>query len=438
MSTAQGLLKKLLRGGIMALVIKVGAAGFQFLMFLVLARGMSGPDYGVFGFGFSLGTLLAVGGSFGQRMLVLRFLSVYLGAGKTQLATGVLRDGVSIVLGGTAVLSVVVAFVLPLLEERVGTGFLLWTALFAVAMALAEYFAFALRAHEAMTLALAPRDVIWRFLVILVTLPAAIGLLPAFSANGAMAMVTGLLLAVVMVQTLSHASTRPAALFRATAEYDRPTWRQASLGLWGTSFVQIAAPNLTVVILGMILSPEETGPVFAALRIALLLNLFLLAANMVASPTISRFYHEGRFAALQRTCSAIALLASGTAGVIFLVLIFFGDQMLELFGADFGTAHDVLLIVAGAYVVNTLTGPTSVLLEMTGHERAAFKLLTRMNVVSMVVMVPMTWAFGAAGAAACLALSIAGWNIQGVLYARREIGLDPSVAGLFYKKGKAT
>ncbi len=433
MSTAQGLLKKLLRGGIMALVIKVGAAGFQFLMFLVLARGMSGPDYGVFGFGFSLGTLLAVGGSFGQRMLVLRFLSVYLSEGKTRLATGVLRDGVFIVLGGTAVLSLAVALVLPLFEEGVSTGFLLWTALFAVAMALAEYFAFALRAHETMTLALAPRDVIWRLLVILAALPAAAGLLPAFSANGAMAMITGLLLAVVMVQTLTHAATRPAALWRAPADHDRATWRQAAWGLWGTSFVQIAAPNLTVVILGLILSPEETGPVFAALRIALLLNLFLLAANMVASPTISRFYHEGRFRELQRTCSAIALLASATAGIIFVVLIFFGDRMLEMFGPGFAAAHDVLLIVAGAYVVNTLTGPTSVLLELTGHERAAFKLLTGMNILSMAAMVPMTWAFGAAGAAACLALSIAGWNIQAVLYARRKIGLDPSVAGLFYK-----
>lgn len=437
MSTAQGLLKKLLRGGIMALVIKVSAAGFQFLMFLVLARGMSGPDYGVFGFGFSLGTLLAVGGSFGQRMLVLRFLSVYLSEGKTRLATGVLRDGVFIVLGGTAVLSVAVAFVLPLFEGGVSTGFLLWTALFAVAMALAEYFAFALRAHETMTLALAPRDVIWRLLVILAALPAAAGLLPAFSASSAMAVFTGLLLAVVMVQTLTHASTRPAALWSAPAEHDRTTWRQAAWGLWGTSFVQIAAPNLTVVILGLILSPEETGPVFAALRIALLLNLFLLAANMVASPTISRFYHEGRYRELQRTCSAIALLASATAGVIFLVLICFGDQMLEMFGPGFGQAHDVLLIVAGAYVINTLTGPTSVLLELTGHERAAFKLLTGMNILSMTAMVPMTWAFGATGAAACLALSIAGWNIQAVLYARRKIGLDPSVAGLFYKETAA-
>ncbi len=433
MSAAQGLLGKLLRGGVMALFIKVGAAGFQFLMFLVLARSMSGPDYGVFGFGFSLGTLLAVGGSFGQRMMVLRFLSVYISEDRAPLARGVLREGFRIVLVGTAVLSLLVALVLPVFEEEVTTGFLLWTALFAVAMALAEYFAFALRAYETMSLALAPRDVIWRLLVILAALPVALGYLPQLDARSAMALITGLLLAVVLVQTLTHPATRPGALLRAPAEYDRKPWRQASWGLWGTSFVQMAAPNLTVVILGLLLSPEATGPVFAALRIALLLNLFLLAANMVASPTISRFYHQGRYEELQRTCSAIALLASGTALVIFLVLIFFGDRLLELFGPGFGEAHDVLLIVAGAYVVNTLTGPTSVLLELTGHERAAFRLLTGMNILSMAAMVPMTWAFGAPGAATCLALSIAGWNIQAVLYARRKVGLDPSVMGVFYK-----
>lgn len=423
--------RKLLRGGATALLIKVSAAGFQFLMFLVLARAMSAADYGIFGFGFSLATLLAVGGSFGQRMLSLRFLTIYRSENTPLRATGLIRDGLRVVICGTAVISVFVALGLPYFEKGVSTGFLLNTAIFAVVLALAEYFAFVLRSYEGMTLSLAPRDVIWRVLVVLAALPFAAEWLPPLTANSGMVLICGLLALVIFGQAMMHPATRPFALISAPAEYDRPRWWQAAWGLWGTSFVQNAAPNLTVVIMGLLISPEKTGPIFAAVRIAQLLNLFLLAANMVAAPSISRLYHEGRVTEVQRTCASIAIMATVTSLLTFALLMIEGERMLELFGTGFGEAQNVLLIVAGAYVVNTLTGPTSVLMELTGHERAAFRMITGMNIISLIAMPFAIWSFGAFGAASCLALSITGWNIQAVVYARRKIGIDPSVFGLF-------
>ncbi|MBT9386742.1 lipopolysaccharide biosynthesis protein [Pseudooceanicola sp. CBS1P-1] len=430
---ASPLMRRLLRGGIMALIIKVGAAGFQFLMFLMLARAMGKAEYGLFGFGFSLATLLAVGGSFGQRMLSLRFLGIYASEDKPLLAAGVIRNGFRIVVGGTAVVSLLCALVLPVFKPGLDIGFLLLTGVFAIILALAEYFSFVLRSYGGMTLSLAPRDVIWRALVTLAALPFAFGLLPQMNAAWGMVMITVLLFICIFGQTLMHAATRPHALLRAPAQYEHKRWLQAAWGLWGTSFVQIAAPNLTIVILGLLLSPEETGPVFAALRIAALLNLFLLAANMVASPLISRFYHEKKFADLQRTCTAIAVLSSVTAGLIFVLLMFEGRFFLNLFGPGFAMAHPELVIVAAAYVVNTLTGPTSALLELSGHERAAFRMITITNVIAMAAMPFATWSFGSVGAACCLAFSIIGWNVQAVVYARRNVGVDPSVFGLFYK-----
>lgn len=429
----QSILRRLLKGGIMALLIKGGAAGFQFLMFLVLAQAMSAEEFGIFGFGFSLALLLAVGGSFGQRMLSLRFLSIYISEDKPALAVGRMREGAVIVTLGTVVVSVVACFGMALAQPELRWGFLALTAAFAVSMAWAEYFAFALRAYEKMTLALAPRDVIWRLLVCLAALPMALGWLGQIDADMAMMLLTGLLAGTVLVQIMLHPATRLQTLISAPAAYDPAAWRPAMWGLWGVSFVQIAAPNLTVVLLGILLTPAETGAVFAALRIALLMNLVLLAANMVVSPTVSRLYHEGRYAALQKTCSTIALVASASAGLVFVGLVIWGDWLLGLFGEGFEEGYAVLLIVAGAYVVNTLTGPTSVLLELSGHDRAALRILTGMNIVSMLAMVPMIWWLGAVGAALCLALSIAGWNIQAVVYARRKIGLDPSVAGPFFK-----
>lgn len=425
--------KALFRGGMVALFNKVGAAALQFLMFLALARAMSTPEYGLFGFAFSLATLLAVGGSFGQRMLSLRFLGIYASDRMPKLATGIIRDGLRIVVLGTAALSILTALILPLLRQDLHFSFILLAGIFALVMALAEYFSYVLRSYGGIMLSLAPRDIIWRALVVLFTLPFALGWFPQIDASSGISLITVLLALIIVCQTLLHPATRPHALFCAPADFQREQWKRAAWGLWGTSFVQVAAPNLTIVIIGLLLSPQQTGPVFAALRIAQLLNLFLLAANMAASPLISRLFHEKRFAVLQRTCSSIALLSSVTAGLSFLLILLEGRFLLDLFGANYSVAYPALVIVSGAYMINTLTGPTSALLELTGHERAAFRMITTSNIVSLAAMPFATSSFGAVGATACLAFSIIGWNLQAVSYARRKIGIDPSILGIFYK-----
>lgn len=422
--------QRLMKGGLAALVIKVGAAGLQFAMFLVLAQALNASTYGAFSFGFSLAVLLAVAGSFGQRMLSLRYVSIYAAQGQNRLATGRIRDGFWIITLGTVALAVLSAPAFIWMRPELGWPFIAATGVFALTTAWAEYFAFVLRAYDRMSLALAPRDVIWRGLVILSAIPLILFWPGQSSAAQITWLLTALLVAMVLVQVHLHPTTRPKALFLAPAAYDRATWRPRMWGLWGVSVLQIAAPNLVVVLLGLMLSPADTGPTFAALRIALLMNLVLLAANMVVSPTISRLHHDGKTRALQRTCATVAAIAGGSALLIFLGLILFGDWLLSLFGTGFESAYGVLLIVAGAYAVNALTGPTSVLLELTGHDRAAFRLLSRMNLMAMAAMIPMIWAIGPVGAALCLALSVAGWNLQAVRYARREMGIDPSILGL--------
>lgn len=436
-SGLNALQKKILNGGVAALGIKVGAAAFQFLLFLALANAMSGEDYGLLGFGFSLATLIAVIGSFGMRMLSLKNIQIYKSDDQPEKAKGLLRDGTKMVLGGTFGFGILACAFLMIFRGDLTAGYLTTVMFLSISIALAEYFAFVLRGYEKVMLALAPRDIIWRILVVLVCLPAIFGVMPMLNATSALLIMSALLVVIVFIQIQRFGPTRLGEIFGGFAALDRQSWRKSALGLWGVSVIQVAAPNLTVVVLGLLLAPSETGPVFAALRIALLLNLVLLAANMASSPFIARLFHEGKTEALQKICSTIALLASATAAVCFFVLVFFGGWILNLFGENFDQAYPALLIVAGAYFVNTLTGPSSVLLEVTGHERAAFVRLTLVNAISIVAMPVAVWLFAGTGVAVCLAFSIVGWNVSAVMFARRTIGVDPSLLGLRFGKSKS-
>ena len=75
------LMRKVVGGSLAAFAIKVASAGLSFFMFVALARVMSRADYGIFAFGFSLATFLALVALLGQRTLALRMVPVYQAAG---------------------------------------------------------------------------------------------------------------------------------------------------------------------------------------------------------------------------------------------------------------------------------------------------------------------------------------------------------------------
>lgn len=401
---------KLARGGFAAVVIKFGAAGLSFLMFLALARAMSVAEFGRFGFAFSLATVLAVAGSFGMRTLVLRFASIYEENKDAPHLHGVIRTGYLAVLLGCGVLGAALALLAaawPGLESR---SYLMATGIFTVILGLAEYQAYLLRVFGGMTLALAPRDIIWRGGVIAIATLASFSLLPQLDAASALWTLTGTLLLVVLGQAFAHPVTRPTSLLRAPAAYKLKDWLKDTKWLWGSSVLQVALPNLSIVVLGLILSPDRTGGFFAAWRLAMLLSLFHLAASMVASPLISRHFHRKEMRAIQTIATLTSVAASLPCIGIFVIFALAGDSLLGLFNPAYAERLDVLLILAAGYLVHVLFGPTAEFAEMSGHQDVYFRALAVITPLALLLIYPASYYFGEVGAAVVITASTVIWN----------------------------
>ena len=421
---------QLTRSGSAAVLIKLAAAGLQFLMFLILARSMSVADFGRLGFGFSLGTLLAEVGSFGQRVLVLRYAPIYsLEEGQERLL-GLIRAGYLIVFSGCGVLGlgvIAAPFVLPKVEI---SGYLVATGLFTLILGLAEYQASVLRTLGGIALSLVPRDLLWRVGVILCCGPIAIGLAPQISAFVGIGLLAGILMASVVGQASLHPITRSRVLFRCPVIYEWKIWRHAALGMWGTSVVNVAAPNLGVVIVGSLLPPAETGEFFAALRIAALLNIFLMASNLVSAPIISRLHHEGDLVRAQGMSSSVALGASVLALAVLAVFFIGGDHILRVFDPEFGGAKLPLIVMGVGFLINTAAGQNSFIMQMTGHERQFFLICLGCNVGGLVLMFALIPIWGVLGASVSVMICYVSWNVICHFWLLMRLGIDVSVFGL--------
>lgn len=425
-------LKGVVINGASALVIKIAAAALSFLMLVVIANSMSPAEYGKFAFGFSLAITLSTIAGLGLGTAVLRFLPQYMSAGESGLARGFIYAA-----GGASIIVPAITGIALALGTKIyaqfwpdgDPGFIFMTALLIPIMAISEFVASALRAHGLTIASMAPRDILWRaFVACLAYLAIHLGFQVS---GGEMLLLASLALLVILIGQLLYARYSMRELFSGKpSQQDYPLWTKTFLPMWGAASLYALVQQFDVVILGLFLSPEDSGPYFAALRTAGLLSLLLIAGNMISAPLIARYYHAGEWVMLQRL---VRLLTAGIAiptlfGLGFLVLA--GGWLLRLFDPSFVSAYPLMLILGAGFTFDAIAGPTGYMLQMVGKEGTYLKIMASAYALTLSLQCLLIPIAGPYGAAVPNALGLIVANIFIIRTVKRELGVDPSLFGL--------
>lgn len=186
-----------------------------------------------------------------------------------------------------------------------------------------------------------------------------------------------------------------------------------------------------LIMLGSLRGAHAAGIYAVASRAGELVIFFLIAANMVLSPRIARFYYEADHERLQRLLTAAVrrvFILSLPLALLFLVAA--RPLLSHLYGPAYAGGAIALQILAAAQLFNVMMGPTGNILNMTGHERwamAGVGLSVGLNLALNGALIPF---YGIEGAAIATGTSLVVWNILLWYWTRRYLDLRPSVFGL--------
>jgi len=440
MSNASTDLRTLLRTGLSrslaSLLIKVATAGLTYLMYVVLSRTIDATEYGYFAFGLSLATILAIGASMGQQTAILRYWPEEEVAGRHDRALSALRSGGALTLIAGLVLTVLTmggAAATGLFGDA--TWHLYAAAALILPMAFAEYWSSALRAQGSVWTALAPRDVLWRVLT-----PLAIVAL--FALNAPLAgwqalLLTAVLLAVALALQYVLARSRRYEIAPGFSTL-RPYWRERGTAsrwfLIGT-VIDSAALNLDTIFIGLLVTAEAAGIYFNAFRTAGLLTLFMFAITLVVAPMVSRHYHAGEMKQAQAITALCAWAGFAFSLVVFLGYLAFGTELLALFGDHSTAGYWVLILLSVGLLFDAATGPSRIVMMMTGHERDYVRIWGSVMLAGLLIELMVIPVLGLVGAAAVNALSRAAAQLAIARWNRRHIGIDTTLLGAFHVRG---
>jgi O-antigen/teichoic acid export membrane protein len=431
-------LRSILRTGLSkslaSLLIKVATAGLTYGMYVVLSRVMGETEYGYFAFGLSLATVLAIGASMGQQTAILRYWQEEHVAGRPDRALSALQAGGALtILAGVFVslgLILVSLGVQVFGEANRPVAHLYAAATLVLPMALAEYWSSALRAQGSVWTALVPRDIIWRVAAPLVVVAIVLAGAPVNGWQGLA--LTALILALALGLQVLGAGRRSYAIapaFGGTGEYWRERGRQSRWFLIGT-VIDSAALNVDTIFVGLMVTPESAGVYFNAFRTAGLLTLFTFAITLVVAPMVAKHYHAGEMRKAQAVTALCAWAGFVFSLAVFVGFFFFGDEILSLFGGRQEGGWLILLVLSTGLLFDAATGPSRIVMMMTGHERDYVRIFGGIMVAGIVlqlVVIPLYGPLGAAivnaGSRILAQLAIAWWS-------RKHIGLDTSLLGV--------
>ena len=417
--------------GALTLVIKVLSAGLSYVMFVVIANALSEGEYGRFGFGFALGITLANIATLGTPTSLLRFLPQYISTQQFGFARGYAFFAGKAVASATLIIASAVAgiaFLLAVANSNVSYLHVFAAVGLILATAFSDYVSGIIRGTGMLSLSQIPKDIIWRLLVCGFVLLAAFLDWPQSGAS--VLQICFLLLFATTVLQFALARRRVSSVLLAEpAAYDKRSWTNAALPMWGAASLFAMVQQFDVVMLGFFGLTADSGPYFAALRTASLLSLMLLAGNLAAAPLMSALFHNNDRPALAKMVKLIALAIAVPTLLGLGFLAFFGKWLLTLFGGSFDSAFPILMVLAAGYTADALAGPTAYLLQMTGHEKTYLKIISvsyGLVVVLQAICIPI---YGLMGAAIPSALGMAATAIIAAHFTRKYLGINPSVLG---------
>ena len=196
-----------------------------------------------------------------------------------------------------------------------------------------------------------------------------------------------------------------------------------------TSSINFFIGQIGILILGMYRPPADVGLYSVAVRLATLTVFLLQAINSMAAPKFSELYHKNKIEELFRVGKKSTKLIFIVTSPILLILVFFGSQILNLFGDDFSRAYIPMVILIFGQFFNSISGSTGYVMTMTGNHCQFNNIMLFSSVFNVVLSLFLCPTFGIIGISISTSFSVVLWNILVTIYIRRKFS---NTVGLVY------
>ncbi|TRD11661.1 hypothetical protein FGU71_07130 [Erythrobacter insulae] len=175
-----------------------------------------------------------------------------------------------------------------------------------------------------------------------------------------------------------------------------------SLPLWGVGIAQNIGDWYGLAVSAQMFGTVDAGLYRVSVQIAGALQIVSLAIFAVYSAKISAAFHADDRKLAARLARAALIISSLTAAPLVIILLFGGEFLLAQIGPEFVAAWPILAVLLIGQLALILTGPSGMILAMSGNERANLWITITSTLTLLLILPIAAHAGGLLGIAICV------------------------------------
>ncbi len=172
------------------------------------------------------------------------------------------------------------------------------------------------------------------------------------------------------------------------------------------------------------LSEVELGVLSVCVRLAVLISFVFIAFNTLLAPKISRLHAESKEDEIYKCVVSHTAISSVHAILTTFIFVFFGREILGMFGPTYTEGYFPLVILSVSYLIRVLLGPGNTILIMTNHVRESRKNLIVSALVSIGLGVFLIPAYHVMGVMLSMAIACVLLNTMNHFSVKKLLGIS--------------
>jgi O-antigen/teichoic acid export membrane protein len=194
---------------------------------------------------------------------------------------------------------------------------------------------------------------------------------------------------------------------RGKRSFDVPAWLTVSLPLLAVGACEVVMQNADVMLISFFRPSADVGIYYAATKTAGLALFVHYAVGSAYAGRIASATALGDATEMRRLVRESVRWTFYPSLVVTLGILALGIPLLAMFGRDFTEAYPLMFILAAGVLARAATGPSELILNMLGHQRACAMSLATAAIVSVSLNAVLIPVWGLTGAAIATATALA-------------------------------
>ena len=422
-STSEASLTNRLAGTVFA--IRVLRAGLAYLSQILLARWMSGSEYGIYVYAWTWVLLVGSMLDFGLAVSAQKLIPEYRGSGQHALLRGFLRGSRLMAFSASSTMALVFAGIIHLLAPRLEADMpmpLYIGCLILPAYVVANMQDGIARSHDWMRLGLMPQFIARQTMIIaftagMVVLGLNLGATAAMAACAAAAWIAMIGQMFVLNRRLRT------AVEPGPRTYAPVSWLKLSLPIMMVEGFYLLLSYTDILVLQHFRSSEEVGLYFAVVKTLALVSFIHYAMAATTAHRFTEYYTSGDTERLSAYVTHAIKWTFWPSLAATLMLLAVGKPMLWLFGPQFTAGYGIMFIAAIGLISRAAIGPVERLLNMSGNQTSCALTYASAFVMNVVLCVALVPHYSGYGAAAATSIALVFESILLFAIAKHKLGL---------------